>query len=47
VGAGERVLPDAVQERLEAKAMVALENGDHARYEELQKQIARVQRVGE
>lgn len=48
--APERVVPTGAEERiaaLEAKAMEALERGDHATYEKLQEQIERVQRDGE
>ncbi len=45
----ERVIPDALQERiasLEQKAMEALDRGDHETYEATQKQIERVERDG-
>ena len=45
----ERVIPDALQERLaslEQKAMDALERGDHETYEATQKQIERIERDG-
>lgn len=45
----ERVIPDALQERivaLEEKAMEALDRGDHETYEAVQKQVERLENGG-